>query len=38
MNLDGDIATWTYDKTAQVLSERDTDSIDTHSTTFTYDG
>ncbi|QDT40363.1 tRNA(Glu)-specific nuclease WapA precursor [Gimesia alba] len=37
INLDGDITTWTYDSTSQVLSERYTDSIDTTITTFVYD-
>jgi len=37
VNLDGDVTTWTYDSTSQVLSERYTDSIDTTITTFAYD-
>nr|WP_298863221.1 RHS repeat-associated core domain-containing protein [uncultured Gimesia sp.] len=37
INLDGDVTTWTYDSTSQVLSERYTDSIDTTITTFAYD-
>tara|TARA_R110002095_G_scaffold97122_2_gene85026 strand:+ start:8584 stop:10779 length:2196 start_codon:yes stop_codon:yes gene_type:complete len=37
VNLDGDVTTWTYDLTAQVLSERSTDSLGTTLTTFVYD-
>ena len=37
INLDGDVTTWTYDSTAQVLSERSTDSLGTLITTFAYD-
>tara|TARA_R110002095_G_scaffold97122_2_gene85028 strand:+ start:11493 stop:14312 length:2820 start_codon:yes stop_codon:yes gene_type:complete len=37
VNLDGDVTTWTYDSTAQVLSERYTDSLGTTITTFAYD-
>ncbi|QDV52178.1 RHS repeat domain-containing protein [Gimesia fumaroli] len=37
VNLDGDVTTWTYDSSSQVLSERYTDSLGTTITTFAYD-
>ena len=37
INLDGDITTWTYDKSAQLTGERRTDILGTSTTTYIYD-